>query len=143
MHLFMDKGNLAKSPKGEWIKRKDGSGDFFVATMRVFFGRYRQNDEGEIKEVGGFWREVELYGKKGEDAAKHLRKGARVLVVGEEQEYTGTDDNQNKVQVVKIVAEDVALILTRIESIKFAAPRNQDSQPNTDEEEGEAETMAS
>ena len=121
-NLFMGKGNLASSPE---LKHLTGGrdGTFTVAKMRVMFGRYGQNEAGEIEQVGGFWREVEIFGSKAEACALHLRKGARVLVIGEEREFTAKDDNGNEVQVLKVVADDVALQLSRIESITFAPSR--------------------
>lgn len=119
-NLFIGKGNLAASPV---LKHVDGrNGEFVVASMRVMFGRYGQTDDGGIEQIGGFWREVEIYGAKAEACAKLLRKGARVLVLGEEREFTGTDGNGSEVQVMKIVADDVALQLSRIDSIQFQAP---------------------
>ena len=96
--------------------------------MRVMFARYGRDGEGGVEQVGGFWREVEIYGKKAEDCVAHLRKGARVLVIGEERDFTAHDDAGNEVQVIKIVAEDVALQLTRIESIKFSAARQREEE---------------
>ena len=120
-NLFIGKGNLGDSPT---LKRITGrNGDFDVATMRVYFGRYAQDDNGEVEQVGGFWREVEIYGAKAPACAKLLRKGARVLVIGEERDFTAHDDNDQEVQVIKVVAEDVALQLTRIKSIEFEASR--------------------
>ena len=123
-NLFIDRGNLADAPE---LKRGTSKADreFVVANMRVFFGRYRQDREtGEVEQVGGFWRPVEIYGAKAEACAKLLRKGARVLVIGQEREFTARDESGNEVQAYKIVADDVALQLTRIESITFAAARN-------------------
>ena len=120
-NLFIGKGNLGDSPKLKNVAGKNG--DFTVASMRVMFGRYGQNEAGEVEQVGGFWREVEIYGNKAEACAKHLRKGARVLVIGEEREFTAKDEDGNEVQVIKVVAEDVALQLSRIESITFAQSR--------------------
>ena len=120
-NLFIGKGNLGDSPKLKNVAGKNG--DFTVASMRVMLGRYGQNEEGEVEQVGGFWREVEIYGNKAEACAKHLRKGARVLVIGEEREFTAKDEDGNEVQVIKVVAEDVALQLSRIESITFAQSR--------------------
>ena len=120
-NLFIGKGNLGDSPKLKNVAGKNG--DFTVASMRVMFGRYGQHEEGEVEQVGGFWREVEIYGNKAEACAKHLRKGARVLVIGEEREFTAKDEDGNEVQVIKVVAEDVALQLSRIESITFAQSR--------------------
>lgn len=122
-NLFIGKGNLAGSPE---LKRINGrNGEFVVASMRVMFARYGQNEAGDLEQVGGFWREVEIYGAKAEACAKFLRKGARVLVLGEEREFSARDDDGNDVQVIKIVADDVALQLSRIDSITFSAPRGQ------------------
>jgi single-strand DNA-binding protein len=119
-NLFIGKGNLAHSPS---LKRLQGSnGDFDVATMRVMFSRYGQRDNGDVEQIGGFWREVEIYGNKARACAELLRKGARVLVVGEEREFIGRDDDGNEVIVFKVVAEDVALQLTRVKSIVFQEP---------------------
>ncbi len=120
-NLFIGKGNLADSPE---LKRINGkNGEFAVASMRVMFGRYGQNEDGDVEQIGGFWREVEIYGQKAEACAKLLRKGARVLVLGEEREFTAHDDQDNEVQVIKVVAEDVALQLSRIESINYTPSR--------------------
>lgn len=130
-NLFIGKGNLGDSPKLKTVA--GANGDFTVASMRVMFARYGQNSEGEVEQVGGFWREVEIYGAKAEACAKFLRKGARVLVIGEERDFYARDESGSDVQVIKVVAEDVALQLTRIESIKFAAPRGQ-AQPEPAEQ---------
>lgn len=124
-NMFIGKGNLGGSPE---LKRLNGkNGEFVVATMRVMFARWGQNADGEVEQVGGFWREVEIYGDKAEACAKHLRKGARVLVIGEERDFTATDkETGEEVQVIKIVADDVALQLSRIESITFAPSRSRE-----------------
>lgn len=130
-NMFIAKGNLAGSPS---LKRITGrEGDFDVATMRVMFGRYGQDEQGEIKQVGGFWREVEIYGEKAQACAKHLRRGARVLVIGEEREFTARDEDGKEVQVYKVVADDVALQLTRVKSVEFQEaarrPIQEEAQP--------------
>ena len=127
-NMFIGKGNLGSSPE---LKRINGkNGEFVVATMRVMFARWGQNDAGDLEQVGGFWREVEIYGEKAEACAKHLRKGARVLVLGEERDFMGTDkDTGVELQVIKIVADDVALQLSRIESITFAPARSREEAP--------------
>lgn len=116
-NMFIGKGNLAGSPNLKRITGRDG--DFDVATMRVMFGRYGQNAQGQIEQIGGFWREVEIYGPKAQACARILRRGARVLVIGEEREFTARDDAGKEVQVLKVVADDVALQLTRVESVEF------------------------
>lgn len=124
-NLFIGKGNLGDSPK---LKNVDGkNGSFTVTSMRVMFGRYGQNEEGEVEQIGGFWREVEIYGNKAVACAKHLRKGSRVLVIGEEREFTAKDEDGREVQVIKVVAEDVALQLSRIESITYTPARSRET----------------
>lgn len=127
-NMFIGKGNLGDSPE---LKRLNGrNGEFVVATMRVMFARWGQNEHGDLEQVGGFWREVEIYGEKAEACAKHLRKGARVLVLGEERDFMATDkDTGEQVQVIKIVADDVALQLSRIESITFQQSRAREEVP--------------
>lgn len=122
-NLFIGKGNLADSPELKHVVSRGSGEEFVVASMRVMFGRYGQTDDGNVEQIGGFWREVEIYGAKAEACARHLRKGARVLVIGEERDFMAKDDNGSDVQVIKIVAEDVALQLSRIEQIVFQAPR--------------------
>jgi single-strand DNA-binding protein len=98
--------------------------------MRVMFARWGQNDQGDLEQIGGIWREVEIYGEKAEACAKHLRKGARVLVLGEERDFMATDkETGEQVQVIKIVADDVALQLSRIESITFQQSRAKEEVP--------------
>lgn len=134
-NLFIGKGNLAKSPTLERIKKRNSDEEFVVANMRVFFGRYGINQEtGEIDQIGGFWREVEIYGAKAEACARYLRKGARVMVFGEEREFMARDDNGNEVQVLKVVAEDVTLQLTRIESLVFSQSRRDAAEQEQAEE---------
>jgi single-strand DNA-binding protein len=127
-NMFIGKGNLGDSPE---LKRVNGrNGEFVVASMRVMFARWGQNEQGDLEQVGGFWREVEIYGEKAEACAKHLKKGARVLVLGEERDFMANDkDSGEQVQVIKIVADDVALQLSRIESITFQQARAREEVP--------------
>ncbi len=126
-NLFIGKGNLGDSPTVKTIA--GARGDFDVATMRVMFGRYKQSEDGGVEQVGGFWREVEIYGAKAKEVARLLRKGARVLVIGEERDFTAKNDDGDEVQVIKVVAEDIALQLSRVESITFAASRARQESP--------------
>lgn len=125
-NLFIGKGNLGKPPEMKYLTNKETGEQFTATSMRVMFGRYGQNKNGEVVQIGGFWREVEIYGAKAEMCAKHLRRGARVLVIGKEIEFTAHDANDNEIQVLKIEAEDVTLQLSRIESITYSQPRGQE-----------------
>ena len=76
-NIFIGKGNLANSPELKIINGRNG--DFEVATMRVMFARYGRDEDDQVVQTGGFWREVEIYGYKARDVAKHLRKGVSRL----------------------------------------------------------------
>jgi single-strand DNA-binding protein len=128
LNQFIGKGNLADAPQSQYIITKNSTNPLLRVDMRVMFDRYKRSPSGEIERVGGFWRNVEMYGNKAEELVIHLRKGARVLVIGEEQEFVHTDIEGRKTQRFKIIADEVALILSRIESIIFAAPRYKLSQ---------------
>jgi single-strand DNA-binding protein len=127
-NMFIGKGNLGDSPE---LKRVNGrNGEFVVASMRVMFARWGQNEQGDLEQVGGFWREVEIYGEKAEACALLQMLGARVLVLGEERDFMANDkDSGEQVQVIKIVADDVALQLSRIESITFQQSRAREEVP--------------
>lgn len=136
-NLFIGKGNVGNSPNLKRIARKSKPDEeFVVCSMRVFFARYGTDQEtGEVGQIGGFWREVEIYGNKAEACARFLKKGARVLVIGEERDFYAKDDDGDEVQVVKVVAEDVALQLTRIDSVVFTQPRRDNRAPAPEQHE--------
>ena len=131
-NVFIGKGNLGDYPNLKRIaKRNKPEEEFVVCSKRVLFARYGIDQAtGEVGQIVGFWREVEIYGNKAEACARFLKRGARVLVVGEERDFYAKDEDGNEVQVVKVVAEDVALQLTRIDSIVFKqSNRREDAMP--------------
>ncbi len=131
MTMFYGKGNLADSPFLKKVKGQGGKPDFQVATMRVFFGRYGDDGQGGVEQTGGFWREVEIYGDKAKACADHLRKGARVAVMGNERDFPAHDEAGNEVTAFKVVADDVTLVLSRVEKVVFKPSRaeREDSVP--------------
>ena len=59
-NMFIGKGNLGDSPE---LKRVNGrNGEFVVASMRVMFARWGQNDQGDLEQIGGFLREQRVMG---------------------------------------------------------------------------------
>ncbi|MXN29510.1 single-stranded DNA-binding protein [Delftia sp. CH05] len=134
-NIFIGKGNLAQSPDLRVIS--GANAEFDVASMRVMFGRYARNKTtGEVEQVGGFWREVEIYGQKAKDVARLLRRGSRVLVYGEERDFMAKDAATGaEVQVIKIVAEDIALLLSRVKSIEFEASARRQAPESEGEQE--------
>jgi single-strand DNA-binding protein len=115
---FEGDGNLANKPI---FKKVPGgpNGEFEVAEMRVHFGRYKRNDDGEFEQVGGFWMPVAIYGPKAQQVAGLLQKGARVKVIGELRDYVGRNEAGDEVELLQVVADDVLPHLGRVEEIVF------------------------
>ncbi|MEW6505947.1 MAG: single-stranded DNA-binding protein [Burkholderiales bacterium] len=126
-NTFDGKGNLGDAPTLKVAKGPNG--EFKVAEMRVFFDRWSQDSEGNPVQVGGFWMPVQIYEAKAEACAKLLRKGARVKVEGELREFLAHDDDGKEVQAFQVRADDVHLVLSRIDEIKFRPPRERAEQP--------------
>lgn len=117
MGIFYDKGNLVDVLLLKWIKGCSGEVD--VVKMCVFFGCYGQDEQGEIEQCGGFWCEVEIYGEKVKVCYEYLCKGVCVVVMGCEVEFEVYDDNNQLVEVYKIVVEDVMLVLMCVDKVIF------------------------
>lgn len=126
-NMFIGKGNLADAPS---LKVANGErGEFKVAEMRVFFDRWTRDQEtGEPVQNGGFWLPVQVYEAKAEACAKLLRKGARVKVEGELREFTAHDANNNEVTAFQVRADDITLVLSRVDDIQYRAPRDRAEQ---------------
>ncbi len=123
-NTFSGKGNLADSPSLKTIMVNGEART--VAEMRVFFDEFSHNEQGEIEQDGGFFMSVSLWAKKGEDAARHLRKGARVKVDGRLQQFLYKDkDTGKELPAFQVIADDINLSLSRVEKVEFRAKREQ------------------
>lgn len=133
-NTFSGKGNLADSPTLKTVMVKGEPRN--VVDMRVFFDEYGVNEEGEIEQKGGFYMSVSLWDKKGEDAQKHLRKGARVKVDGRLQQFMYTDKETGKeFPAYQVIADDINLSLSRIEEIRFRPKRVQQADAVSEKDE--------
>lgn len=96
-----------------------------VAELRVYFDERRPDGEGGFREAGGFWLDVNVWGdRRVRDVGTHVRKGARVQVVGRLVEETWTDrDTGQKRSAFRCDADEVLLALSRIESVQYRASR--------------------
>ena len=120
---FSGKGNLGTAPTLMTIRV--GTEDRKVAEMRVFFDEY-QYDEGsqEYTQSGGFWMQVSLWDKRGEEAARVLRQGMRIKVEGRLREFEyKVEGTEHKVPGYQIIAEEVTMCLNRIESVAVKPKR--------------------
>jgi single-strand DNA-binding protein len=94
--------------------------DRTVTELRIFFDEYKPDGEGGFEQSGGFWLTASVWDRRAEQAAQHLRKGARVRVEGRlvEQEWTDRETKEAR-RTMQIAADEVYLALSRVEEVKF------------------------
>jgi single-strand DNA-binding protein len=77
---FAGEGNLGADP--ELRHGTDGKDESAVCNMRIYFDKPVPKDDGSFEDKGGFWMNVEIWGKRGIACADKLSKGNRVTVEG-------------------------------------------------------------
>jgi len=122
---YQGTGNLADSPS---LKTVQVNGeDRKVAELRVFFDHYRPDGQGGLEQTGGHWLDVSVWDYKAEQAARLLRKGARVHVIGRLELDSWTDRETGEPrEKLRLVADDVLLSLTRVKGVEFEARRGEE-----------------
>jgi len=88
-------GHLGNDPETRYTPNQTAVASFSVAVNTGY---------GE-KKVVTWWR-VSLFGKRAETAAKHLKKGAAVVINGEPSIREWTDKGDNKRQSLEIRGND-------------------------------------
>ncbi|MBT7209425.1 MAG: single-stranded DNA-binding protein [Gammaproteobacteria bacterium] len=78
---FNGEGNLGITPELKRLEKDND--DQAVCNLRIYFDRPvpKQDDEG-FEDKGGFWMNVEIWGKRGIRCYEMLAKGNRVTVDG-------------------------------------------------------------
>ena len=123
---YQGTGNLGESPAVTTVQ-VNGE-DRKVAELRVFFDNYRADGQGGLEQTGGHWLDVSLWDYKAEQAARLLRKGARVHVMGRLELDSWTDRETGEPrEKLRVVADDVLLSLTRVKGVEFE-PRRGDEE---------------
>lgn len=119
---FWGTGNLADSPTLKAVKVNGEERK--VAEMRIFFDDYKPDGQGGFEQVGGFWMDVAAWGRLAEQVTELCRKGARIKVVGALREDRWADKETGEERSkLHLVADDLSLSLSRIESVQFRARR--------------------
>jgi len=115
---FRGTGNLGDNPilKTVMVKGEERK----VAEIRLFLDEYKPDGQGGFEQSGGFCMNASVWDRRGEDAAAHLRKGARVHVAGRLVEQEWTDKESGEVRKsMQLNADEVYLSLARLEQVKF------------------------
>ena len=83
----------------------------------------------DLKTKGGFWLDTNLWGARGEAAARLLKKGARVVVSGELYEDTWQDKETGEDRSrVRLRAENVDLDLNRLDNVMWRSRGNDNTE---------------
>jgi len=114
---FSGTGNLGNDPS---LTSPVGEAQRQVADMRVYFDRpVRDHDSEQFKDNGGFWLDVSAWDWLAEDVMRVMKKGMRAKVEGSLKYTAWTDDNNGEERSKLVLyADDITLVLGRVESIQ-------------------------
>ena len=122
-------GNLLQNPEQRTVPVKGQ--DRRITEIRVWSDVYKKDPQDDTKliqdESKSFPYNVTIWNERlAEEVMKHLRKGARVTVQGE-QTVQQWEDNETKEKrfALHIDADSVDLRLNRIDEIKFRQKRTE------------------
>jgi single-stranded DNA-binding protein len=123
-NIFIDEGNLGHTPSLKYVpvKLDTGTEQRAVVELQVRFD-VKKNEGDKFEDVAGFWGKVTMWGKRAEYINTHLKKGCRILVVGEiSQQHYVFQKGERKGQeatCLEIEASHIALVLLGIETVVF------------------------
>jgi single-stranded DNA-binding protein len=125
-------GNLLQNPEQRVVRVKGE--DRKITEVRVFADYYKNDGNGELIQDDDkcVAVEVTIWSEKlGNAVMDHFRKGARVIVTGDQyiQQYVDKDDKARF--SVRVDAEMVALVPYRVEEIRFKAKRQEPAEQAT------------
>lgn len=117
-NVFQGAGNLGDAPS---LKRAMVAGEPQpVLELSIYFDRPVPIENGAFEDRGGFWLAAELWGKRAEQAAAVLAKGARVRAEGTLVQNTWTDKDTEEVRTAfKLKLDWIAIDPMRVEQVRF------------------------
>jgi single stranded DNA-binding protein len=122
---FRGTGNVGDTPALKTVKV--GEEERKVTELRVFFDEYRPDGNGGFEQSSGFWLSVNVWGeRRAAEVAQHVKKGARVHVVGRltESKWTTKDTGEER-RALQVNADDLFLSLARVADVGFKQRREQ------------------
>lgn len=86
-NIFVGEGNLGETPTLKMVPMKPTGEQRAVLEFSVKFNVQKLNQaNGEYEDDGGFWGRVSVWGRRAEIYNGLLKKGCRVLIVGEQRQ---------------------------------------------------------
>jgi len=132
-NVFRGAGNLGDAPT---LKRAMVAGEAQpVLELSIYFDRPVPVEDGVFEDRGGFWLAAEIWGKRAEQAAVLLAKGARVRVEGTLVQDSWNDkDTEEERWAFKLKLDWLALDPLRIEQVKFKESTRARTAPSDDDQ---------
>ena len=127
---FRGTGNVGDTPSLKTVKV--GEEERKVTELRVFFDEYRPDGNGGFEQTGGFWLSVNVWGeRRAGEVVQHVKKGARVHVVGRlsESKWTSKESGEEH-RALQVNADDLFLSLARLSDVGFKPRREQPANAN-------------
>ncbi|MDE0855609.1 MAG: single-stranded DNA-binding protein [Nevskia sp.] len=124
---FEGSGNLGDAPALKRVRVGDEQRP--VLELSIYFDRRVPAGEGAFVEKGGFWLNCNLWGKRAEQAAPLLTKGARVYAIGDLELETWEDEGTER-SAFRLNLDQVLIDPLRVVDIKYRESRGK---PGDDE----------
>jgi len=113
---FYGEGNLGADPELKSFDENDD--DKAVCNLRVYFDKPVPLDDGGFEDRGGFWLNVEIWGKRGITCSEVLKKGKRIYAEGSLIEKTWEDGNGEGRSSLVLRAKRVNPDISSVDSLK-------------------------
>ena len=124
---FRGTGNVADAPVVKTVMV--GDDERKVTDLRVFFDEYRSDGRGGFEQKGGFWLDVNVWGeRRATEVAQHVKRGARVHVVGRlvESRWTTNEGGEER-RALYLDADELYLSLARVAAVTLKPKREAQS----------------
>ena len=121
---FRGTGNVADAPVVKTVMV--GDDERKVTDLRVFFDEYRPDGRGGFEQKGGFWLDVNVWGeRRATEVAQHIKRGARVHVVGRlvESRWTTNEGGEER-SALYLDADELYLSLARVAAVTLKPRRD-------------------
>lgn len=136
---FYGEGNLGKDPVMKYTTVRGEQRTVTEFSVRIDKPVF--DDQGNVREDRGFWLRVAVWGKRGEMAAKLLRKGARIHVGGTLGQHEWTDkESGEELSMLQLNADHWAIDPICLDSVQYAARRGDTAREELMESEREGVT---
>lgn len=125
---------LGFDPRLKYVAVKDGEDAKPIAELRLNLINYKKLADGE-SEDRGFWVQAEIWDEQAELAAKYLKKGDKVFVIGDffGSNWESDDGPQSR---PRLVIRRLLLDTRDLEKFQFK-PRRSGSSPGESSDRGE------